>query len=225
MLNAESYQNYRVAAIDAPVSERMAFLKKVYGLLAVSVFTAVVASVMTLSNELFLQTVRTNYFVFIILEFAVLFFVFWARKKETMGLVALFAFTILTGITISPMVFAFKHVAIQAMTLTTLTFAGLSGYVAVTKKDFSFLSGILVTGLIVLIVGGLLNMLFFRSFDMAYLSSIFGVFLFSGFILYDTSNILRKYPTDEYISATLALYLDVLNLFQYLLFLLGGSRD
>jgi FtsH-binding integral membrane protein len=51
------------------------------------------------------------------------------------------------------------------------------------------------------------------------------VFLFSGFILYDTSNILRRYSTDQHVSATLALYLDVLNLFVALLSILGLARD
>ena len=49
--------------------------------------------------------------------------------------------------------------------------------------------------------------------------------LFSGFILYDTSNILRYYGTDEHVSATLALYLDVLNLFIALLSILGIMRN
>ena len=50
------------------------------------------------------------------------------------------------------------------------------------------------------------------------------VLLFSGFILYDTSNILRHYGTDEHVSATLALYLDILNLFIALLSILGIAR-
>ena len=51
------------------------------------------------------------------------------------------------------------------------------------------------------------------------------VLLFSGFILYDTSNILRHYGTDEHVSATLALYLDILNLFIALLSILGIARN
>jgi len=52
-----------------------------------------------------------------------------------------------------------------------------------------------------------------------------GVLLFSAFILYDTSNILRDYPNDEYISAALTLYLDVFLLFQHLLAMFGMLND
>ena len=77
-----------------------------------------------------------------------------------------------------------------------------------------------MTGLIVVIAGGILN-LFIGSPIMHFIMSGASVLLFSGFILYDTSNILRYYGTDEYVSATLALYLDVLNLFIALLSILG----
>jgi modulator of FtsH protease len=68
-------------------------------------------------------------------------------------------------------------------------------------------------------------MFLFQSPMMHFMMSGVGVILFSGFILYDTSNIMRNYATDEYISATLALYLDILNLFTALLSILGLSRD
>ena len=87
------------------------------------------------------------------------------------------------------------------------------------------MGGMLTTGLVVLIIGGLLNTFIFKSSGISFLYSAAGVFLFSGFIIYDTFNILKRYPTDEYISATLSLYLDILNLFLMLLHLLGGSRD
>ena len=87
------------------------------------------------------------------------------------------------------------------------------------------MGGMLTTGLIILVVGGLLNFFIFKSSAGSFLFSCAGVFLFSGFILYDTSNILRNYPTDEYISATLSLYLDIFNLFLAILRILGYTRD
>jgi len=224
----QTVQNYAnsIPAAAAPVKERMAFLKKVYGLLAISVFLAAGGSWLTINNEPFLATVARNYFVFIVLEFAVIFFAIWARKRETLGLVALFSFTILTGITTAPVLLAYTGDTVtNAAFLTGIIFAGLSFYAIVSKKDFSFLGGLLTTGLIIMIVGGLLNVLIFKSSAGSFLFSAIGVFIFSGFILYDTSNILKRYPTDEYISATLSLYLDILNLFLVLLHLLGGSRD
>jgi len=215
-----------ITASQASVPERMAFLRKVYGLLSLSIVLASAASWMTLSNERFLGMVATNYFVFVILEFAAIFFTFWARKKENLGLVALFTFTILTGITTAPILLVYTGTTVtKAAFLTGITFAGLSLYTIRSKKDFSFLGGMLTTGLIILIIGGLLNAFLFKSSAFSFLYSAGGVFLFSGFIIYDTFNILNRYPTDEYISATLSLYLDILNLFLMLLHLLGGSRD
>ncbi len=215
-----------VPASQVSVPERMAFLRKVYGLLSLSVFMAAAASWMTLNNETFLQTVAANYIIFIILQFAVIFFAFWARKKENLGIIALFSFTILTGITTAPVLLMYTGATItNAAFLTGITFAGLSFYTIRSKKDFSFMGGMLTTGLIILIVGGLLNAFLFKSTGFSFLYSAAGVFLFSGFIIYDTFNILNRYPTDEYISATLSLYLDILNLFLMLLHLLGGSRD
>lgn len=216
---------YKVAAIDSSLTERLAFLKKVYGLLAISVFTAAGASYMTLTTPSFLQMVARNQFIFLALFIGTFFFAQWARKKEGMATVALFSFTIISGITVTPSVYYFGDVVVEALVLSGITFAALSFYAITTKKDLSFLGGMLTTALIVMIVGGLLNMFFFQSSAISFAYSAIGVVVFSGFILYDTQNILRNYPTDEYISATLSLYLDVLNLFLMLLRILGGSRD
>ena len=213
-------------ASEAPIAERMAFLRKVYGLLSISVLMAAAASWFTLNNEAFLATVYRSQMMFFILQIGAIFLVMWARKKETLGLMALFLFTMLTGVTTAPILRIYGgEVVTQAALLTGLIFGGLSVYTIRSKKDFSFMGGMLTTGLLILVVGGLLNAFIFKSSAGAFLFSAAGVFLFSGFIIYDTFNILRRYPTDEYISATLSLYLDILNLFMMLLHLLGGSRD
>ncbi|PCI30614.1 MAG: hypothetical protein COB67_01295 [SAR324 cluster bacterium] len=224
----QSYQAFGapVAAADAPLSERLTFLRKVYGLLAISIFLAAGASWMTMNNRAFLETVYQYKLGFFVLEIGAIFFAMWARKRQTMGLVALYTFTILTGITTAPVLYIYSGAAVtNAAMLTGLIFVGLSFYTLTTKKDFSFMGGMLTTGLIVMIVGGLLNAFIFKSSAGSFLMSSAGVFLFSGFILYDTSRILHRYPTDEHISATLSLYLDILNLFMMLLHLLGGNRD
>ncbi|OGH02122.1 MAG: hypothetical protein A2600_07345 [Candidatus Lambdaproteobacteria bacterium RIFOXYD1_FULL_56_27] len=210
----------------APTSERMAFLRKIYGLLALSTFMAAGAAFMTVSNEAFLATVAQNQMLFFALEIGAIFFTFWARKKETLGLVALFSFTTLTGVTIAPVLLIYTGASVvNAALMTGIVFVGLSVYTVASKKDFTFMGGMLTTGLIVLVVGGLLNLFFFHSSGTSFLFSAFGAMLFSGFIVFDTFNILNRYPTDEYISATLTLYLDVLNLFLSLLRLFGGNRD
>lgn len=222
-MNSNAYGN--IVAIDAPVEERMAFLKKVYFLLSLSVFTSAVACWMTISNVQFLEAVYNNRILLYLCEIGAIFFVYWARHKPNLGYIALFSFTILTGMTTSILVFNYRHVVVEALTITGFVFAGLSLYAVQSKKDFSFLQGFLFVGVLALLIGGLLNLFLFKSEALMFFMSIGGVLIFSGFILYDTSNILKTYPTNEYISATLALYIDVLMLFKYIIILLGGSRE
>jgi len=214
------------SAAETSVGERLNFLKKVYGLLGISLMSATVGA-FAASGPL-LMLVANNMMLFFVLEIALIFFATYAAQKPVLNMVALFSFTTVSGMTVGPLLYRFgPTLATQAFLLTAITFVSLSVYVVTSKKDFSFLSGFLVTGLVIAIVGGLLNMFLFQSSMLHFMMSGITVFLFSGFILYDTSNILRNYSTDDYVSATLALYLDVLNLFVALLNLLGvmSSRD
>jgi len=207
-------------AASVTTTERLVFIKKVYSLLAMSMGSAAVGAY--LGSGPLLLLVAPNMMLFFILQIALIFFASFAARKPGLNMVALFSFTTVSGLTLGPLLYQVgPSIAAEAFALTAITFAGLSMYVVYSKKDFSFMSGFLMTGLIVLVVGGLLNMFFIQSGMMHFVMSGASVLLFSGFILYDTSNILRYYGTDEYVSATLALYLDVLNLFIALLSILG----
>ena len=207
-------------AASVTTTDRLVFIKKVYSLLAMSMGSAAVGAY--LGSGPLLLLVAPNMMLFFILQIALIFFASFAARKPGLNMVALFSFTTVSGLTLGPLLYQVgPSIAAEAFGLTAVTFAGLSMYVVYSKKDFSFMSGFLMTGLIVLVVGGLLNMFFIQSGMMHFVMSGASVLLFSGFILYDTSNILRYYGTDEHVSATLALYLDVLNLFIALLSILN----
>jgi len=211
-------------AASVSTTDRLIFIKKVYSLLAMSMGTAAVGAY--LGSGPLLLLVAPNMMLFFILQFALIFFASFASRRPGLNMVALFSFTTVSGLTLGPLLYQVgPSIAAEAFALTAITFAGLSLYVVYSRKDFSFMSGFLMTGLIVLVVGGLLNMFFIQSGMMHFVMSGASVLLFSGFILYDTSNILRYYGTDEYVSATLALYLDILNLFVALLSILGIMND
>ena len=210
-------------AASVTKTDRLVFIKKVYSLLAMSMGSAAVGAY--LGSGPLLLLVAPNMMLFFILQIALIFFASFAARKPGLNMVALFSFTTVSGLTLGPLLYQVgPSIAAEAFALTAITFAGLSMYVVFSKKDFSFMSGFLMTGLIVVIAGGILN-LFIGSPIMHFIMSGASVLLFSGFILYDTSNILRYYGTDEYVSATLALYLDVLNLFIALLSILGIMSD
>ena len=211
-------------AASVSTTDRLTFIKKVYSLLAMSMGTAAVGAY--LGSGPLLLLVAPNMMLFFILQFALIIFASFASRRPGLNMVALFSFTTVSGLTLGPLLYQVgPSIAAEAFALTAITFAGLSLYVVYSKKDFSFMSGFLMTGLIVVIVGGLLNMFFIQSGMMHFVMSGASVLLFSGFILYDTSNILRYYGTDEYVSATLALYLDILNMFIALLSIFGIMSD
>lgn len=212
------------AAASVSTKERILFIKKVYSLLALSMLTAAVGAYLG-AGPLYML-VAPNMMLFFILQIGLIFFASYAARKPGLNMIALFSFTTLSGLTLGPLLMRVgPTIAAEAFALTAITFVCLSLYVVYSKKDFSFMSSFLMTGLIVIVVGGLVNMFFIQSGLMHFVMSGASVLLFSGFILYDTSNILRYYGTDEHVSATLALYLDVLNLFIALLSILGIMRD
>jgi len=160
-----------------------------------------------------------------------IFLVQGVRHIPGINFIALLVFGAITGMAISPLVgmVAAKSgtLVTQAFMTTAVAFVSLTAYTFISRRDFSFLKGFVWTGLIAMIVLGLSNYFFFESPMLSLTLSGVGVLLFSAFILYDTSNILRDYPNEEYISAALTLYLDVFLLFQHVLAMFGmlGGDD
>ncbi len=162
---------------------------------------------------------------------ALVWFVLPRTANSEKGLLVVFAFTGLLGASLGPTLSHYlgmangSQVVLQALGGTALVFFTLSGYVLTTRKDFSFMRGFLVTGLIVVLLAMLGTFIagFFgvniSGIHLAISAAI--VFLMSGFILYDTSRIINGGETN-YIMACVALYLDIYNLFVSLLHLLGA---
>jgi modulator of FtsH protease len=107
-----------------------------------------------------------------------------------------------------------------ALSMTGITFLGLSAYAVSSRKDFSFMGGFLMIGLILVIVASLAN-IFFAIPALSLAISAVGVLVFSGFILYDTSRMVNGGETN-YVMMTVSLYLNILNLFLMLLHLTGA---
>ncbi len=176
-------------------------------------------------------TVAGWFWGLVILEFILLFGVMAAKRKEGLNLVLLFAFTFVSGLTLTPMLSAYlmipggANIITEAFVLTTVAFGGLSIFAMNTKRDFSAMGKMLFITLIVIIVAGVINIFLGSPLLQIGIASA-GAILFSAFILYDTQNIIRgnvETPTE----AAVMLYLDFLNLFISLLQILGifSSRD
>lgn len=155
-----------------------------------------------------------------------LLFVVHKTADSSKGIIAIFAFTGLLGASIGPMLNHYlaipggSSLVMQALGTTAIAFVGLSAYAVTSKKDFSFMGGFLITGLIVAVVAGIANIfLAIPVLSLAISSAI--VFIMCGLILYDTSRIVNGGETN-YIRATVSLYLNIYNLFIHLLHLLGA---
>ncbi|RRJ84779.1 Bax inhibitor-1/YccA family protein [Aestuariirhabdus litorea] len=147
-------------------------------------------------------------------------------RNSVWALPLVFLFTGYMGYQLGPIISYYLtlpnggSVVTTALGMTGLIFFALSGYALTTRKDFSFMRGFLFVGLLVLIAAMLVG-IFFEISGMQLAISVMAVLLFSGFILYDTSNIIHGGETN-YVMATVALYLNIYNLFIHLLHLVGA---
>jgi len=218
------------SAVTRPASsilETNKVLKNTYSLLSVTlIFSGIMAAISMVLN--------VPYGVSMICSIAALglvWFVLPRTANSSMGLVVVFAFTGLLGFGLGPILNNYMALENGARVIslslagTGIIFLGLSGYALTTKKDFSFLGGFLVAGIIMVIIAMVANMfLGFSGLSVA-ISSIV-IMIMSGFILYDTSRIINGGETN-YILATVGLYLSIYNIFISLLHLLGifGGDD
>ncbi len=154
----------------------------------------------------------------------ILWFVLPRTANSAAGIPTIFAFTGLIGLGMAPMLNMYlavnPSVVSTALGGTGVIFLGLSGYALTTRKDFSFMGGFLMVGMVVVLVAALAN-IFLQMPVMGLVVSGAIVMLMSGLILYETSSIIHGGETN-YIMATASLFLSIINLFQALLHLLSA---
>jgi FtsH-binding integral membrane protein len=174
-----------------------------------------------------------GYLVVVIAGFIVLFALMALIQKPGINLFLLYLFTFLEGLGLGPLIDAYVTLGLanllaEAFLMTALVSFGLALYAWTTKRDFSRIGDYLFFGVILLLVVGLLNLLFHSTMIM-FLLSIFGIGIFSGYVLFYVQR--AKYMADTMpnaIGLTVSLFLTLLNLFLYILELLtllqGGDR-
>jgi modulator of FtsH protease len=202
-------------------------LKNTYALLAMTLlFSGLAAGISVVVNPPYFTGLVTS-----IVAMLLLWFVLPRTANSAMGLAVVFGVTGLLGFGLGPLLNAYlstangSHVVMTALGGTGLIFLALSGYALMTRRDFSFLGGMLMVGLIVVIIAALAN-IFLQMPALSLTISAVIILLMSGFILYDTGRIVNGGETN-YILATVSLYLSIYNIFVSLLQLLGvmGGDD
>lgn len=214
------------AASQSSAIEINKVLKNTYMLLGMTLAFSAVTAGMSMA----MQLSHMAALVMMLVSFGLLFVVNKQADKAS-GIFWIFAFTGLMGASLGPLLNMYAampsgpSMIMQALGGTALIFFALSAYALTSKKDFSFMGGFLMIGLIVVIVAGIANI--FLQMPALYLAGRAAIVLImSGLILFDTSRIIHG-GERNYIRATVSLYLNVYNLFVSLLQLLGvfGNDD
>lgn len=218
--------NTMSSAAQGSVLETNKVLRNTYTLLAMTLaFSAAVAGMSMAMN------LPHPGFIVTLVGFYGLLFLVHKTANSGAGVLSIFAFTGFMGYTLGPILNMVigaggGELVMTALGGTALIFFALSGYVLTTKKDMSFLNGMLFAGFWVLLIGIVANIFLNIPALSLGLSAMFILFS-SGVILVQTSDIVRG-GERNYIMATVTLYVSLYNIFISLLNLLmafGGSDD
>lgn len=231
-----SVSGTRAAQIDAGLRAHM---NKVYGTMSVGLLLTFLAAWAVGTNEMLMQTLFTGMTRYVVM-FAPLVMVFamgaMIPKLSVAGAQLFFyAFATLMGVSISYIFMIYTDFSIaQTFLVTSIAFAGLSLYGYTTKKDISGWGAFLIMGVIGILVAMVVN-IFLQSEAIMFAISIIGVLIFAGLTAYDTQKIKNTYLQHAHggdsewlgkaaIMGALSLYLDFINMFMFLLHLMG-NRD
>jgi len=200
-------------------------LRNTYLLLSMTlIFSALTAGLSMMANVSFAVSMGCSFGAM-----ALIWLVLPRVAQSSAGIGVVFAITGLLGFGLGPMLNAYLQLGNGAEIIATalggtgVIFLALSGYVLTTRRDFSFMGGFLIVGLVIAVVAMLANLfLAIPALSLAISAAI--ILIMSGLILFDTSRIIHGGETN-YIMATVSLYLSLYNIFVNLLAILGMSSD
>lgn len=239
-----SPENYEYAdanpfAIDAVREERAAFIRNTYAHLmgAIAVFAGllfVFCNTPAIRDPLFAMMVNGQWWI-ILAGFIGASWLgdWWAHRSTslTTQYAGLMIYTVAEAVIFVPLVtyvwflLGQPEILLQAGVLTLIIFGGLTAYVMVTGADFSFLRGFLALAAMAAL-GLIVVSMFFGGIQLGIWFTIAMLGLSSGYILYNTSNIMHHYRTDQHVAASLALFASVALMFWYMIqLLISLQRD
>lgn len=212
----------------AHVYVRMGFLRKVYGILSAQILLSTIVAGVIYSSSTATQFVQTNNWMLLIAligSLGLIFALMVYRHQTPTNYILLTAFTVMEAYSVGVVVTFYEvQSVIEAFMLTFAVTAGLTIYTLQSKRDFSSMGAGLFAALWILIIAGIMQ-LFFPSPMMDKAIGIGGALVFSLFIIFDTHMLMHKHSPEEYIVASVNLYLDILNLFLHILRAIGERKN
>ena len=215
--------NTAVARPEGAILQTNKLIKNTYILLSMTLMFSAATAFLSIA----LQASFGTAFVATLVGIGLLWFVLPRTANSATGIPVIFGITGLLGFGLGPIIGYYLSVnpsiVMTALGGTGAIFLGLSGYALTTRKDFSFMGGFLMVGLLVVIGAAILNIfLAMPALFLAVNAAI--VMIMSGLILFQTSSLIRGGETN-YIMATAGLFLSILNMFTALLHLFGALGD
>ena len=214
------------------VEQRNRVLRNTYWLLALSLVPTVLGAWVGVTTGVMAKLgMGVSTIIFLVGAFGLMFAIEKFKNSST-GVALLLGFTFFMGLMLSRLLAAilgFSNGSSLIMTAfggTAAVFFAMASLASVIKRDLSNMSKFLFVGAILLLVAGVIN-IFVQSSALMITLSVIAIGLFSAFMLYDIKRVIDGGETN-YVTATLAIYLDIYNVFQSLLALLGifgGERD
>ena len=201
-------------------------IRNTYSLLSMTL----IFSAMTAAASVYLSMPPMTYLISIGAAFLLMWLVLPRTANSGAGLGVTFAITGLMGFALGPILSMYlalpngSSIVGLALGGTGTIFLGLSGYALMTRKDFSFMGGFLMVGMLTVLVAALANIFLQMPALQIAISSVV-IMIMSGFILFDTSRMVHNPQQTNYIVMTVSLYLNIFNIFVSLLQLLGLSSD
>jgi FtsH-binding integral membrane protein len=220
--------SYAAQTVVRSAEERLALIRRTYSVVLAGVFVTMLGVAVAFTQPAIMSTVAAHPFITFFLSFVPLLMAQRNARTFPANIGFTFLYTFLVGLWIAP-VLAFAERAQpgiigETAVLTGAAFGTLTGYAFLSRRNFSAWGSFFFVGLIVLIVTIFLNAFFLHSAGAATWIGGAAVLIFSGLLVFDTWRLRNVYGPDDYIPAAINIYLDILNMFLWILQLLGGGN-
>lgn len=214
---------------------RWAFIRKIYGILSVQLLlTVIVAAIVVVNIHPIAHFILSShaglaiYIVLVISPFIVLCPLSYYHKKHPINFILLGLFTVLLSFAVGmSCAFTSGKVILEALILTAVVVVSLTLFTFWAAKrgyDFNFLGPFLFAAMMVLFFFSLIQIIFPLGKTSTMIFGGLAALIFSAYIVYDTDEIIKRHTYDEYIWASVSLYLDIINLFLSLLSILRAAE-
>lgn len=209
-------------------TERATLVRRTYGLVFLGIVALLFGSAFTVTQPSLMGAVAAHPFITFFASIIPLFMAQSQARNFPRNIILTLLYTFVTGVWLAPMLMFYARMnpgaLAEAGLLTFAAFGALTLYATFSRRDFSAWGGFFFVGLIVLLITGILSM-FMHSAAIYMWYSGAGVFVFSGLLVFDTWRIMRsgQFSDQDYVLAAVTIFLDLLNLFLFILSLVGGG--